>query len=413
MRPTRLFAILTGALLVGGVLTVTPTATAQPAPVDPAASFLMSRYDIDLAEANARLAIQDRVVDLQDALDEAFGDNYGGAWIDQAGGGSLGIGVRPGQLAQVQQLTAQYGVTRVRVVPVARTLRMLDGIRGELRTRVAGSVGLSVGGLYTPTNQVNLVVGDGASTASQTAAANLQREYGGALRVVSAAGVPRTAACVTGEFNVYCDAPLRGGVGINANTSCSAAFNVRSRTDGVRYLLTAGHCNAGGTWTTRFANGETHVIGPRHNSYYNADGDAMIIRLNNPSGWNPKPWVFVTGSDGTTRNEGYGIARDGSTTIGMAVCMTGQRDGTQCGEVIDNDTGGAGGVRHVAQVDGGCIRGGDSGGAVYKSGTAYGIVHGGYFPGGNNNVCSITWLYQGVRGAMSKLNVRLVTTSNP
>lgn len=414
MRLSRLTAVLAGSVLVAGVVVGGHTAAvAAPAAMDPAATYLMLRYGVDRTEADARLVVQDRAVGLQDALDAAFGDSYGGMWIDQAGGGYVAVGVLPGQAERARQLAAQYDVTRLRIVPVALALRTLDGIRTELQARVAGTAGLSLGGLYTPTNQVNLVLADGASTAARSLTGVLQREYGAVLRLVSAAGVPQTAACRTGEFNVYCDAPLRGGVGINANTSCSAAFNVRSTSDGRRFLLTAGHCNAGGTWTTRFANGDVHTLGTRHNSYYNSTGDAMIISLNNPSGWNPQPWVFVTGSGGTTRNEAYAIARDGGTTIGMSVCMTGQRDGTQCGTVIDNDTGGAGGVLHVAQVDGGCIRGGDSGGAVYRNGTAFGIVHGGYFPGGNNNVCSITWLYQGVRGAMAKLNVRLVTTSRP
>jgi hypothetical protein len=100
--------------------------------------------------------------------------------------------------------------------------------------------------------------------------------------------------------------------------------------------------------------------------------------------------VFVTRDGSTTLNERYPVARDGTTAIGTSVCMTGRRDATECGEVIDNDTPGAGGVRHVAEVRGGCSRRGDSCGSVYRNNTAFGIVHGGRLPGGNNNNCSTT-----------------------
>lgn len=411
------------ATVVAGWGAVASPASATPAggdePLDPAAQLLVDRYHITPAEANARIVLQDRATVLLDDLQATFADTYGGLWIDQLAGGTVVVGVRPGQERTVRELAARRGVDRVRVVPVERTVAQLRAVQAQLRHTLATqpSSGLGVGGIYVPTNQVNVRVDATAlATAAGAALASaLDRTHPGRLRFVPVRGVAMTAACVVnGEFNVWCDPPLRGGIGITASgVRCSAAFNVRSISDGKRYLLSAGHCNTGGTWQTRFTNGDIHDIGPTHNAYFNSTGDGMIIRVNNPTGWNPKPWVFVTGDSGTTRDETYTIASSGGTSIGMSVCMTGRRDGTECGVVIDNDTPGAGGVLHVAEVDGGCIRGGDSGGSVYRRNTAYGIVHGGVFPGGDNNYCSITWFYQGVRGAMDKLNVRLVTTSNP
>lgn len=419
MRLRKLKALCIGGTTIAAMVFTGPgPASATPdggaLPADPAVQFLMERYDLDRANALARIAVQDRAVALQDALDAALGDSYGGIWLDQAAGGAVFIGVRPGQAAHVRRLSAASGLAQAVLIPVARSLSALKAVQAAIRISADGSLGLRVGGIYSPTNQVNLRVSKSARHLSPDPVAKLKRTYPGAIRVVDDMGSPMPASCISGgEFNVFCDAPLRGGVGIFANLSCSAGFNVRSVSDGLRYLLSAGHCNAGGTWQTRFANGEIHTIGIRHNSYYNANGDAMIITINNPTGWNPQPWVFVDGDGSTVRNETYPIARHGSTMIDMTVCMTGQRDGTECGQVIDVDREGAGGVLHVAEVEGGCIRGGDSGGAVYRNSTAFGIVHGGIFPNGNNNFCSITWLYQGVRDAMSRLNVRLVTTTNP
>lgn len=423
---TRLLTIAVSAIAMAGAtlptaapaLAVAPTPDAQQT-LDPAALFLMQKYRLTAAEATDRLVQQDRATSLQDNLEATFGDAFGGLWIDQASGGLTVVGVRPGQERTVRDLAAARQVTRLRVVPVARTVGQLRATQAEVQRALATTPGsdLRLGGVYLPTNQVNVKIqaGDPAARArGEALAAELNARHLGQLRFVSSAGVPMTASCIfSGEFNVFCDPPLRGGVGITASgVRCSAAFNVRSTSDGKRYLLSAGHCNTSGTWQTRFANLEIHDIGPTHNAFFNSSGDGMIIRLNNPTGWNPKPWVFVTGNSGTTRDETYDINADGGTTFGMAVCMTGRRDGTQCGEVIDTDTPGVV-VDHVAEVSGGCIRGGDSGGSVYKNHTAYGLVHGGTFPGGDNNFCSITWFYQGIRGAMSALNVRLVTTSNP
>jgi hypothetical protein len=409
------------ALSVGAIL---PSASAAPAAspgsLEPAAQFLMDKYHLTAAEAIGRATLQDHASALQDDLDSALGERYGGLWIDQPGGGIVVVGVRPGQEPAVRELATRHQVTRLRVVTVERTIAQLRAIQSQLRNAVAADVaatGLQVGGLYLPTNQVNLRVDPTVHPKSRGAdlASRLERAHPGRVRFVPVEGVAKTTRCVVnGASNVWCDPPLRGGVGITASGGqCSAGFNVRSVSDGKRYLLTAGHCDVGGIWRTRFANNEIHDIGPRHNSVFNANGDAMIIRVNNPAGWNPKPWVFVTGDGSTTRDETYSIGRAGTTSIGMSVCMTGRRDGTECGEVIDNDTPGAGGVRHVAEVRGGCIRTGDSGGAVYRNHTAFGIVHGGRFPGGDGDRCSTTWFYQGIRGAMSQLNVRLVTTANP
>jgi streptogrisin C len=420
--PARLACLLTSAVVVLAGLAV--PASAAPAggsaALDPAAEFLMRAYRLTPAEANARIANQDRVTALQDDLDAAFGESYGGMWIDQLAGGRVVIGVRPGQESTVRALGARRAVDRLRVVPVERTIAQLRAIQAQVRTATAGSLdGVEVGGLHLPTNTVTVHV-DAAAPAARTAGptAALRRALPGRLRFEPVEGVIGTAACnVPSENNVWCDAPLRGGVGITGQgEACSAGFNVRSVSDGIRYLLTAGHCDSGGGawWQTRFANTDIHDIGPTHNLAWRAEGDALIIRLVNPGpdGWNPKPWVFVTGGGGTIRDEAYYITTSGATTVGLSVCMTGRIDGTVCGEVISRDTYGER-VFHVAEVKGGCIRGGDSGGPVFRNHIAYGIVHGGRFPDGDKTQCARTWLYQGIRGALELMRVRLVTTSDP
>lgn len=425
--PSRALRIVLSAVFMTALVSLaSPTTEAsatQRSSVDPAATFLEKKYNISSAEAFRRLEVQDRATSLLDDLSRVLGDGYGGLWLDPQHGGRVVIGVLPGQERIVRQLATRRGV-KPTVVLVKRSVRQLQDLRDQLQRDLPTDSELQVGAAYLPDNKITVLerkepAGRIGTAQSDTAAlkAELARKFPDLVRYRTVEGNDTTVACVSRvdtNPNTWCDAPLRGGVGITGGDKyCSAGFNVRSRSDGIRYLLTAGHCSDPHIFQTRFADNGIHNIGYRHNSVYGAAGDAMIIRLDNPTGWNPKPWVFVTGSSGTSRNESYEIARDGLTTIGMTVCMTGRRDGTQCGVVVDNDRPGAGGVAHVAEVSGGCVRLGDSGGPVYRSSTAYGIVHGGRFNLADLTGCAVAWYYQGIRGAQNLMNVNLVTTSNP
>jgi hypothetical protein len=438
LRATRQrIAALSAVLLAAVLLTAAPAAAQggddpalDPSSPDPAADFLMDKYQLSEDEALRRLDLQERVTTLLDDYAAALGEDYGGLWIDQAGGGIAMVGALPGQEDLVREIAAARGVEPV-VVRVGRSIAQLRTVQEQLLSTVPGNSGLEVGGVYVQTNQVNLLVKDEPQGSAQDQArsalmSQLAQDHLGAVRFGTAEGEIVTAACVhtSGSFSslgkTWCDPPLRGGVGISAANAvyqsgpvrCTAGFNVRRLLDGGRYLLTAGHCAGGPVFQSRFADNSIQNIGFFKSWVWDSRGDAMIIGLANPSGWNPKPWVFRTAGSDTTQSAAYTIRRSATTSIGMAVCMTGRRDGTECGEVIDNDRPGDR-VRHVAEVRGGCMRGGDSGGPVYRSHTAYGIVHGGRHRDDNNNYCSTTWLYQGVRGAMNLLGVRLVTVSNP
>lgn len=431
-------ATLCAVLLAAVLLNAAPVAAQggddpglEPSSLDPAAAYLMDKYQISEAGALRRLDLQDRVGHLLDDYAETFGEGYGGLWLDQAAGGIAVVGALPGQEQSLRGIAAGRGVDPV-VVPVQRSIAQLRALQAELLASLPDDSGLQVGGLHDPTNQVEVLLEettDGARFSPDHRAAvlaQLAENHPGQLRFRSAEGQPMTAACVhvngtiTSLGATWCDPPLRGGVGISAADAfysagpvrCSAGFNVRSQLDGKPYLLTAGHCRSSDVFQTRFTDGGVHDIGNRHNSVWSSSGDAMIIRIDNPSGWQaPRPYVLVTNGARTTWNQFYRIEASGTTAVDMVVCMTGRRSGSECGEVISRDRPGVR-VAHVAEVRGGCIRGGDSGGPVFKRGIAYGIVHGGTFPDGNSNFCSNTWWYEGVRGAMDLMNVRLVTTSN-
>jgi hypothetical protein len=332
-----------------------PAATADETDIDPVAGYLIATHQIDRAEAQRRLELQDRVDTLIEDLDVELGDLYGGVWLDD-GGSVAKAGVLPGQEATVGDLAAGHGVDAV-LVPVTRSLAELRVLQENLLATLPADSGLEVGGLYTPTNQVTVRVvqpapGQPGFADQAQLVARLTRDHAGQIRFHEVAGRMVDAACVRGgepNPNTWCDAPIRGGVGISAGDGrCSAGFNVRSRSDGVRYLLTSGHCGRGDLlWETRNADSTVRPVGHEHRAINDARGDAMIIRLSSQHQSAQRPWVFVTGGSGTTRDESYLIHRIGATSIGMSVCMTGRRDGTQCGTVTDNDVVGTRG-QHVA-----------------------------------------------------------------
>jgi hypothetical protein len=397
---------------------------------DPALAYLSARYHISRGEAERRLRLQDRVPSLKSALDSAWGDNYGDVWIDQAGGGTVNVGATGSQVPYVTALAKRLGIP-VTVVSTPRTIRQVGLAKARTSHLLQAAVGrsFSFSALNLAAGTFEILLPRGVASARLLSA--VRRASGGMARVRTTPVPVRqaTTACDISPSTTYasigtmfCDPPLRGGVGITntrGNTDgsddvyCSAGFVTKSKTSNDYYLLTAGHCFVSAdTYKTRFANGDIHVVGPAWRKITPmADGDAMIIHIDNPSGWHVGPYMLVTDSNGdppTTENQLYVIQRVGGSSVGLVVCGTGRRDGTQCGTVSDPDAP-ANGVNHLAVVQGGCMRGGDSGGPVFKVGVGYGLIEGGLFPYGDSNYCSIEWYYQGLNGAANALNVNVLT----
>ena len=209
-----------------------------------------------------------------------------------------------------------------------------------------------------------------------------QARHGAAVRITHDAVQVAPKVCL----NFYCDPPLRAGIrGHGGFGPCTLSFLARSRSDGKLYIMTAGHCTAskGEPWWTYFPDGSDHDIGPVHNRINSvAYGDMAVIRVVNEAGWQARAWVLVLASGSTTYNDHYRITRDDYAVEGNRVCATGITSLTRCGilrrAVIPNEAG-----RMEATF---CTRGGDSGGPVYASNTAYGIIVAGTDPA-NRRAC--------------------------
>ena len=194
----------------------------------------------------------------------------------------------------------------------------------------------------------------------------------------------------------FCNPPLRAGIlSYNQLNGCTGGFLASSNRDGKIYQFTAGHCRGAinYNWLTEFTNATVHTIGPTHNYVFSSAGDIGIVRVLNPSGWNPKPWLTLRNSRGTITREDYPIRQSLDGLVGARVCVTGAAGhATSCGLIQQTNvtitylhpqvT-----VRGLFQFSA-CVAAGDSGAPIFSYGTAYGIVSGGTIPGSGSGCVS-------------------------
>ncbi|MEW2014361.1 MULTISPECIES: hypothetical protein [Microbacterium] len=159
-----------------------------------------------------------------------------------------------------------------------------------------------------------------------------------------------------------CDAPRRGGVGIDrSNAGCTTGW-VMVR-NGVRGAITAGHCWYGATGTVT-SGGETYGSLTSTNAL--APGTHADMRwISIPS--NAQPWIYANNSAKSNVVKGQSLGAVGSTA-----CQFGRNSATpRCGTISSTN------VSHYSATVGGTVygqsrstmsgQGGDSGGAVASS----------------------------------------------
>ncbi len=395
-----------------------PAAAPGDAGSDLAVRSLAADRGISLAEATRRITWQQRAPELAAQAQTTLGNRFGGVWIDAARGDRLKVGVTgandAGASAEVHAAALAAGVPdAVDGVPVRHSQAELAAAVGWLATELqrvnaAASWPLAAG-LRTDQNAVELRLpaNNALTSAQRLLVAAARQRYGDALLVGSYPQRPQPRACAY----PYCDPPLRAGIRIaNSGAGCTGAFIARSRSDGVLYQFTAGHCARFGgtdTWYTHFTDGSTHAIGPVHNYRFSSGGDMAILRISNPSGWNPQAWVYVTSGPDTTLDTDYHITSDSGSTVGQRICTSGAFFGrSDCGTVTRlGVTATYGGVTVTGLGEASfCGTGGDSGAPVYASHTAYGLQTAGF------SECDS--LYQGIHAAEDAMNVDVAHTAS-
>lgn len=365
------------------------------APADIEVNTLAAAEGIGAADARAILSAERKLPLLVNSARTHLGNSLGGVWVEQD---RIKVGVVTPVDSMLETSVGEIvdGVglaSQVDIVPTPRGEAELVTLQNELDQQL---VSVNDGAPVTidvetdvQSSTVRLNVPPSPTAAQEQFVSDVASRYGETVTKVGKPGPLVEYACTSGA---WCDPPLRGGIRLiyGGQGRCSAGFVVRSLSDNVRYLSTAGHCVASrsGTWSTHFADNSSHDIGPRHNSGIN---DFGILRINNPSGWNPQPYIRIQ-SDQTYPITGYG-----SSVLHQRICFTGGFTDSNCGTV----TGG------LATRDGRpntyrasvCAGYGDSGGAVFASNNAYGSLIGGY---GGSPSCDTVYFSA---GAFRDLNV--------
>lgn len=333
----------------------------------PAAVLTALVRDLGLTEKQARqrLAEQERAVAIDTELRAELGADHAGSWLDATTGRLTVAVTRADRASRVVAAGVDVRVVRhgaAALAAISADLGGHRGHRGKRGKRGATSVGAPDGivSWYTDPARDRVVV-TVRTDASQTTL-NRLTAYGDAVVVERATTLPTT----TWQY-------LDGGDAINGG-SCSNGFNIVNPTTGVRYLITAGHCVIAGSTVT---GQDGSAIGPVVERWFPSVDDALV-RVTNTAQWVQGPWVDTNPSNGGAITiNGYS---DGP--VGAAVCKSGVKTRLTCGVITGKDESalfdGANWVYGLTRFDA-CVEKGDSGGAVYQTGSqnrAEGVVSG-------------------------------------
>ncbi len=429
--PVLIMVALAVALLTGA-----PIASAEIKPKE--VDAYQETFDVSRAEARDRLEVQSEgtEADIVGGLEQKLDENFAGVWFDNASGEFV-VPTTPGadRGAVSNELTnAQLGGD-YRSPTVEYSWEELEAaqqqVNGELRDLIeAGKVQTSLD------PRTNAVIVEVAEASSAQNSAMLKR-----IAIKSAVNVElrdkdtarfhaKALSCRPFFLEKYCDIPLRGGVGIEEHEeglpirTCTAAFRARGDTNGKRYLLTAGHCIDSPSaesppfleWDSADSLQNPHYIGEVEQHTYPTHDWAKIDATG--SYWDVAPWpssvVYWGENTGTVIEENYPINGEASSYLFETVCHSGASTGTSCGTVTGlNQTvyfEGDGWLIGMNRVLNGCAYGGDSGGPVFASNMALGMLSGGEVD--EEHICSgPEWYYGNITEATAALNVHIATAA--
>jgi hypothetical protein len=356
-------------------------------------------FDVSTPTAEGRLDVQGRTWDAVGRLSEALGERYGGLWFDNATG-RLEVGVVGGQAdaAPADSYLARAELTGAAdVVPerysydqLMKSKQALDNRFGEL------PVGTLTTSISEKDNEVVVSVSD---VAPQPTLERVQSEAAAEPVRISVVTVPPSATTAVGGGcsntelgDMFCDYPLRGGVGlvdqgVGGIGTCSMGYIVTSGTQ--EYVMTAGHCmgqEAHPSWVSAAANFNStkhwFYIGNVANNLINSEADIGVVAVDQSgkSGWYPmgNPNMVANlqpGGNGELTLENIAWPIEGGYN-----CRTGTRSDTQCGQITSIDKtvpvnfGRYGVISILEDETSECMDHGDSGGTVWGNHSGLGMA---------------------------------------
>lgn len=371
-----------------------------------AARQLSVDYGVDKDEARRRVVEQDDIEIISGEVRARVGpDAWGGSWIDHTHEGRLHLAVRQSSVDDAEEVLATKGASgRTSVLAVPRSLtdlqRNAEAVEASLE-----SAGISFGLATVDVENNGLLVGLGSSEGDETSAnaerlvdevlGNARDGSGEQVAVRYEYGLQREEAAACATSFMACDKPMPGGLEIRDNvngSTCTAGFVVQSKVDTKKYMMTAGHCidydashPSSDVWMAAPSNANpasAYTLGRPHPGrvFHDSTHDVAIIRLWAPEYVGTPPAdtaVLVQASPGpspTTFDAWYDITAVpvyGDPVVGAYLCKSGGFSRTECSQVnsvLSYDVWMK--INDVAVS----VCKSDSGGPVYKSHKAYGII---------------------------------------
>ncbi|WP_406491416.1 S1 family peptidase [Streptomyces sp. NBC_01604] len=369
--------LLLGAGITAG--TVPATADDAPSAEAPASAGLLSAMQRDLglskADAEERLAAEQRATALESKARRAAGTSFGGSWFD-ASSGTLTVGVTPGTSAAALR---EIRATGASVRTVAHSARELAATQARL-DKLPAPAGVSSWHVDPEANTVvvNIVRADERDNDVQRFVARAREA--GPVTVRRVATAPTTFAAGTVGGDPY----------YTGNVRCSIGFSVHGG------FVTAGHCGQTGAGVRGW---DGTYIGNFQGSSFPENDYAWV---NVGSGWWTVPVVLGWGTVSDRLVRGSAEA-----PVGASVCRSGSTTHWHCGTVLaKNETVNysQGAVRQMTKTSV-CAEPGDSGGSFISGDQAQGVTSGGW---GNCGSGGETW-FQPVNEILNRYGLTLHT----
>jgi len=359
----------------GADLSVTTEITPETPYTSQDVSDRAAHLGVSLEEADLRLQLERASVGLEPKLIEAFPETFGGVWLEAEGAPGLTVALTDGAEAALPLVQSMFAVPdAVYTITVEHSLADLLALQEEIladRTALQAGEAAGIHELATTAGNYDLDVDVQRNTVvvhledpTDALASAFAELYGSSMLVVE--GDRASPHCTRAD----CRYTLRGGLRVEnsaGGTDCSSGFTAVSGSN--YYLLSAAHC----TGTARYQGGE------RYGTVTLEEQEGYVDAERHYRSW-PSPWyvsasIFVESND--IRPVYYHISW-ASTMTNTYVGKSGEETGTTRGHITS---------KHYAPwwvtnssrflKAGYCTEGGDSGGSVFNTNTAYGINSGG------------------------------------
>ncbi|MFF1302457.1 S1 family peptidase [Streptomyces sp. NPDC058307] len=379
MRRSR---IMRAGLAVLVLLGVGATAGTVPAAADdkqPASAGLLTAMQRDLhltkAQAEARLAAEQRATALEPKVRRAAGSSYGGSWFDAAKG-TLTVAVTPdASTAALRDIRATGAAVRT----VAHSARELSATQARL-DKLPAPDAVSSWHVDPKAGAVVVDVVNGRQTDNDVRAFITRARKAGPVTVREVPAAPTTFAAGTVGGDPY----------YTGNVRCSIGFSVYGG------FITAGHCDQ---HTGSVYGWDRSYVGTFQGSSF-PDNDYAWVNVG--SGWWTVPVVLGWGTVSDQLVRGSNVA-----PVGSSICRSGSTSHWHCGTVLAmNETVNySQGAVHQMTKTSVCAEPGDSGGSFISGDQAQGVTSGGW---GNCSSGGETW-FQPVNEILNRYGLTLHT----